>query len=247
MLANYVWNEADSPLALAEQLADRLVSQINQSIESNGIAVVAVSGGSTPKPLFQALAKRELDWSKLVLTLVDERWVPPGHELSNASFLQKHLLDDLPASVTFVPLYVENKGDENNIPVTKSFSELLNNYCAVTGSDPAKPHKFDAVILGMGGDGHTASFFPDADNIAELVDAKNLNYLLTCNSPSTQVQRVTWSLPMLLNTSLLALHITGQNKRKVFETAAKEGSAQELPIRSVIFQDGDPLHVYYAD
>lgn len=242
MQANYLWNESESPLALADQLADRLFSHINQTIESKGIAVVAVSGGSTPKPLFKALAKRELDWSKLVLTLVDERWVPLGHELSNASFLQKHLLDDLPDSVTFVPLFVEEKSS-----VTDLFSKVLNNYCLATNSEPTNPHKFDAVILGMGGDGHTASFFPDADNIAELVDAQNPNHLLTCNSPSTQVQRITWSLPKLLNTSLLVLHITGQNKRQVFESAAKEGSVQKLPIRSVIFQDHAPLHVYYAD
>jgi len=247
MQANYSWNEAESPSALAEQLADRLVAQINQSIESTGIATMAVSGGSTPKPLFRTLAKREVDWSKLVLTLVDERWVPSGHELSNASFVQKHLLDDLPDTATFVPLYVENKSVENKNAVTDSLSEILNNYCVATHSEPANPRNFDAVILGMGDDGHTASFFPDADNIADLVDAQNSNYLLSCESPSTQVQRITWSLPMLLNTSLLALHITEQKKRQVFNSATKAGSAHQLPIRSVIFQEHTPLNVYYSD
>ena len=245
MQANYSWVEAESQSALAEALADKLVSQINLSIETSGIASIALSGGSTPKPLFKALARRQLDWSKLVITLVDERWVPPGHELSNASFMQEHLLNDLPDGVSFVPLY--NLNAPANAPTAESFSQVLNNYCIATHSSPSNPRRFDAVVLGMGGDGHTASFFPDADNISDLVDANNANFLLSCESPSTQVQRITWSLPMLLNTPLLALHITGQNKRQVFDSAVKGGPVTELPIRSVIFQQQTPLQVHYAD
>ena len=103
----------------------------------------------------------------------------------------------------------------------------------------------------MGGDGHTASFFPDADNVADLVSASSQDFLLSCYSPTTQVARVTWSLPMLLNSQFLALHITGESKQQVFEQAvASDGSFDEicrLPIRSAIFQDTIPLNVYYAD
>lgn len=241
MLANYSWNESSNQLTLAQLLADRLVAQLSQSIAAQGVAVIALSGGSTPKPLFKALAQRDLDWSRVVITLVDERWVSPGHELSNESFMHQYLLDDLPNSVTFVPLYRQAE----NAPA--SLQEVLKIYCVATKSDPSRPRPFDAVVLGMGGDGHTASFFPDADNIADLVDANNPNNLLSCNSPSSQVERITWSLPMLLDTSVLALHITGQNKRQVFETATKGGAMTGLPIRSVIFQKQTLLHVYYAD
>jgi len=240
MPANYSWRQAETQLELAEQLADKLVAQIILGIETAGFAVIALSGGSTPKPLFRELAKHDLDWSKLVITLVDERWVPPTHELSNAAFIQKYLLDALPDSVKFVPLYSPANS------VEESFSEVLASYCAATRSKPSKPRKFDAVVLGMGSDGHTASFFPDAENVANLVDSANSNYLLTCVSPSTDVDRITWSLPMLLNTPFLALHITGENKHQVFDLAVQGDSLTELPIRSVIFQKQTPLHVYYA-
>lgn len=238
---NYSWHQADTQAALAELLADKLAAQIQSSINTAGLAVIALSGGSTPKPLFKALAIRDLEWSKLVITLVDERWVPQSHALSNAAFMQQYLLDGLPNNVTFVPLF------NSASCVSEAFPDVLNNYCAATDSQASNPHRFDAVILGMGEDGHTASFFPDAENIADLVDINNPDYLLSCASPTTQVERITWSLPMLLNTPLLALHITGQNKRQVFDTALAGGSTVGLPIRSVIFQKQTPLHVYYAD
>ena len=98
----------------------------------------------------------------------------------------------------------------------------------------------------MGKDGHTASFFPDANNIAELIDINSELALLSCNSPSTQVERVTWSLPMLLNTQFLALHFTGEDKKAVFEKACEGDDATALPIRSVLFQDLVNLNVYYT-
>lgn len=267
--ANIVWNEGADAQSLAENLAGELVVKIGEAIEAKGVAVIALSGGSTPKPLFEALANHDLDWAKVVITLVDERWVPESHSLSNAAFMREHLLAKLPEGVRFVPLYQAAQ------TVEASFALVLDDYLSTlnsgvdasqvdrstlsasdqsgqSGNAPdwmnllaAKP--FDVVILGMGGDGHTASFFPDADNVADLVSLAASQPLLTCHSPSTQVERITWSLPMLLNTSFLALHFTGNQKLAVFEQAANGGATTELPIRGAIFQDRTPLNVYYAD
>lgn len=241
MSANYDWHQGADAESLADNLAGELVVKLGDAINRNGIAVMALSGGSTPKPLFKSLADHDVDWSRVVITLVDERWVPETHALSNAAFMHRYLLDALPDTVRFVPLYQPAES------VAASYPAVLGNYCVATSSSMDAPRPFDIVILGMGGDGHTASFFPDADNVAELVDPESPTLLLTCESPSTQVPRITWSLPALLNTQFLALHFTGAEKRRVFEQACAGTDATELPIRSAIFQNKIPLQVYYAD
>lgn len=241
MQSNYQWHTAADQIELASLLADEISTRLNSAIAEKGRAIIALSGGSTPKPLFEALAEADIDWSKVVITLVDERWVPPSHALSNQAFMYEFLLSKLPQSIRFVPLYqlAEN--------VDSSLAGVLDTYCEVTASPPEQPAAFDVVVLGMGEDGHTASFFPDADNIADLVDPNNSQALLSCESPTTQVPRVTWSVPVLTNTSLLVLHITGQSKKVVFNEAALPGDRQELPIRSALFQPNTELQVYYAD
>lgn len=239
--ANIVWNESVDAQSLAENLAGELVIKINEAIDVNGQAVIALSGGSTPKPLFNVLAAHDIDWTKVVVTLVDERWVPESHSLSNAAFMREHLLGKLPSEPRFVPLYQAAQ------TVNASFELVLADYFSATGSNQAAPKAFDVVILGMGSDGHTASFFPDADNVEQLVSLETNERLLSCHSLSTQVERITWSLPVLLNTSYLALHFTGRSKLDVFEQALNGSDIAELPIRGAIFQDRTQLNVYYAD
>lgn len=241
MKANYSWHQAANRDSLADNLAVALTAQIRDCIEQRGSAVLALSGGATPKPLFAALANADLDWSRVVITLVDERWVAETHELSNAAFIREHFLDAVSGDVVFVPLYVA----ANNVEL--SFDAVLSNYCAKTNSTVRQPREFDAVVLGMGSDGHIASFFPDADNIAALLDPDADQVLHRCVSKSTQVERITWALPMLLKAQFLALHITGATKKSVFEKAANGGDVTKYPVRSAIFQNKTPLNIYYAD
>ena len=235
------WQQFPDRDVLVDQLADDIAEALAKAIKLQGLAVIAVSGGSTPKPLFERLANLDIDWSKVVITLVDERWVNEEHELSNAAFLRRYLLDLLESKPTFVPLYehAENAAD--------SLNSVLHNYCDTTKSTIEQPRPFDVVILGMGNDGHTASFFPDAENIAALVDPQTPAKLLSCISASSQVMRITWSLPILLQASFLILHFTGEDKRKVFANALGLNNSIQLPIGAVIHQSISPLNVYYAD
>ncbi|MFT6406708.1 MAG: 6-phosphogluconolactonase [Arenicella sp.] len=241
MNSNYTFHQGADAQSLAEHLAGEIAQHIFKAIADKGSAVLALSGGSTPKPLFEALSEHDIDWAKVIITLVDERWVDEGHSLSNAAFMKTYLLDKLPDSVRFVPLY------QSAVSVKESLPFVVADYLQATNTTVDAPRSFDIVILGMGNDGHTASFFPDAENITELVDMESTEALLSCNSPSTQVERVTWSLPILLNTNFLALHFTGDAKRAVFEMASEGGDITALPIRSVMFQDRVGLNVYYAD
>lgn len=226
--------------SIALELAEDVAAQLENAIANQGRAILALSGGSTPKPFLQELAGFDLDWSKVVVTLVDERWVSPSHELSNAAMVQQCLLDKV-ANATFVPLYQAANRVED------SLSQVLQNYAELTQSSVREPAKFDVAILGLGSDGHTASFFPDADTISDLVNPDQSAPLLSCQSPSSQVERVTWSLNMLLRSDFLALHFTGQEKKMVFDKASQSGSAEDLPIRAFIHQHQNPLHIYFAE
>lgn len=241
---NYHWQQFDEQSVLAKSLADRIELEIEHAISARGRAIIAFSGGSTPKPLFRELATRNIDWPRVIVTLVDERWVPIGHQLSNADLLLQNLLNELPSHPKFVPLFTICASAMN---AEQSLIPVMTDYCHQTNSTHGAPAALDVVILGMGNDGHTASFFPDAENIAQLVDINCRSQLLSCTSPSAQVDRVTWSLPFLLNTGLLALHITGASKKAVFEQALQDDNALQLPIRATIFQDRTELQVYYAD
>lgn len=239
---NYLWLENSSPERLAKQLAEDIAMQINLAIKAKGNAIIALSGGSTPMLMFEALSNCAIEWQKVIITLVDERCVDEQHLLSNARFIKTKLLDKLPQQPKFIPLYYSEMDDLGDV-----FFKVIATYCDLTESEIDSIAKLDVVVLGMGGDGHTASFFPDADNIETLVDANTQEYLFSCESVSTQVPRITWSLRMLLNTQMLALHFTGAHKKTVFERAAEGGDPAELPIRTAIFQEATRLKVYYAD
>src|SRR5690606_35824294 len=153
------WNisKFDSNDALIIQLAEKIIADLEAAIAERGRASMAVSGGSTPKSLFSRLASSELDWNKVVITLVDERWLPPSHEDANAKLARDFLLQDKASAAAFVPMKTEH---EDPFDAEAEVQERLRQL----------PLPFDVVILGMGGDGHTASFFPGADTLARAID-----------------------------------------------------------------------------
>ncbi len=225
-------------IALAKEIAE----QLNSSIIQKGIATIALSGGSTPMLMLQALAKENIDWDKVVVTLVDDRWVPESNARSNARFLSDHLFAQLNSPPTFIPLVPTPIADA---PSQTQIDVIVQNYQSATGISPEQIG-FDVVVLGMGGDGHTASFFPDADNISDLIDPQSTSPLLTCHSTSSVEPRITWSLPVLLRSTFLSLLMFGEDKKTVFNDAILLKDCEKLPIASVIHQDQTDLNLFYA-
>ena len=243
-----VWHTFNSRESLAEELATRISDGLSKAYTSREQACIAFSGGSTPKPLFKALQTKPVEWQYVLTTLVDERWVPNDHELSNDQFITSNLLKALDPAPIFIPLFLDDKeANEACTKIASNFDEAR----IVRGSGPTNK-RFDTVVLGMGDDGHTASFFPDAENIGELVKYDAEQVLQTCISPASQTQRITWSLAALLDTQELVLHITGRAKRELFEKATEAAycTDEELavwPIRAMAYQRHVTLHIYYAD
>ncbi|WP_329741881.1 6-phosphogluconolactonase [Dyella sp. A6] len=205
--------------ALAEGLATRVAAQLREALDARGKALLAVSGGSTPKRFFEQLSQMPLDWARVTVTLVDERWVPESNERSNARLVKVTLLQHQAAEANFVPLYVAAPTPEAAIATLRArLGEL--------------PSTFDVVILGMGGDGHTASFFPGGDRLAEALDLKGTARVLPMRAEGAGEPRITFTLPALLDSRALFLHIEGEAKRSVFDTACEPGST--LPMGAVL-------------
>lgn len=219
---------------LAKELAEVVANDLTAGIRQNGVGVLAVSGGNTPKAFFAELAKvQTIEWSKVVVTLVDERWVDGKSERSNARLVVQYLLQGPAAKATFVPLYTggetpdEARIDEANLALAKSV-----------------PFPFDAVILGLGNDGHTASFFPGGDALEAALN--EAGPAIAINAPGAGEARVTLTLPTLLNTQSLYLHIEGDEKNAVLQRAISGSDVEQMPIRAVLQQTEKTLKIYWC-
>jgi 6-phosphogluconolactonase len=204
---------------LAAGLAADVAGWLRSAIVGQGYAVLAVSGGSTPKPFFIALSQMKLDWAKVQVTLVDERQVGEDNPRSNAKLVKESLIQNEAASAQFVPLY-QNR-------------------------NAANLSRFDVVILGMGNDGHTASFFPRGDHLSAALDITQHHAILEMNAPGAGEPRLTFTLPRLLAARHLCLHIQGDDKMVVLDKALAGEDKYEMPVRAVLHA-AKPLSLYWC-
>lgn len=226
-------NFADST-AQATTLAQRVAAQLREAIAARGRAVIAVSGGSTPKAFFAQLSNEALDWPAVTVTLVDERWVPDTDDRSNAKLVKSNLLQNAAATANFVPLYTGAATPEAGLAEAEARIAAL-------------PAPFDAVVLGMGDDGHTASFFPGGDHLAEATDPHGTAKVWPMHAAGAGEPRITLSLPALLDTRALYLLVCGAGKRDLLASVRQGSEAvKAYPIRTVVQQDRVPLAVYWS-
>ena len=220
---------------LAHALAASVAADLARGIAARGHAVLAVSGGKTPQHFFQSLALQTLDWANVVVTLVDERWVPATDPRSNEAFVRANLLQGAAAAARFVPLYKSGATTpEDGIP-------------AISASIAMLDLPFDALVLGMGEDGHTASFFPDGDQLVDATDPKTDAIVLPMHARSAGEPRITLTLPTILDSRAIYLHVEGERKRDVLETARYvAASNRAYPITAVIRNARAPLKVFWC-
>ena len=102
------------------------------------------------------------------------------------------------------------------------------------------------AILGLGGDGHTASFFPEGDRLADALDPTGRALALPMRAPAAPEPRITLTLPTLVAARMLALHIEGDAKKAVLEQALAGEDFLEMPIRAVIAHAPRPLAIFWA-
>jgi len=226
-------HHCDDSTALATRLAGDVEARLRAALTTRASASLVVSGGKSPVAFFQCLARAKLDWRHIWITLADERWVDRQSPDSNERTVREHLMQGDAAQANFVSLKTGALSPEL----------ALEDRTAVLA---AMPRPFDAVVLGMGEDGHTASLFPGAENLGEALNLAAPAAPVAITPPVAPHRRISLNLSAILGARFIALPIQGAAKRAVFERAAQGASAHDLPIAAVLTHAPVPVDVYWA-
>jgi 6-phosphogluconolactonase len=218
--------------ALAAALAAHIAAAIAARLQWNSKAAIALSGGATPVKFLQALSEQPLNWSAVTVTLVDDRWVPPSSPRSNAGLVRAHLLQGPAAAAHLLSLVNDAATPEAGRAATEHAIRAL-------------PLPFAAVTLGMGTDGHTASFFPGGDHLALALNPEPGRLVETIRAEAASEPRITLTLPPLAAGDSVVIHIEGAEKREVLATAMQAGPVEAMPIRAVLARQPPPA-VFWA-
>jgi len=217
---------------LIEALSQSILAQLQEAIVTRGKASLLVSGGSTPKPLFEKLKQAPLEWDKVTIGLCDERWIPSSHVDSNEQFVKDYLLQEKASKAHFIGMYKEGMD-----------AYEAENLCS---QDMQQLLPFDVVILGMGADAHTASLFPENEKLEEAFELDNQNLCISIQPKTAPHRRMSLTLSAILRAEHLYLHFEGKEKLAVYKEAISGDDRDAMPIRSVLNQDIKEIEVYYA-
>lgn len=209
------------------RLAQRISSELGESLRTNGRATLSVPGGTTPGPVFDTLSGADLDWSQVCVVLNDERWVAGDNPRSNTRLLRERLFRAKAAQAKLIPLHTD-------MPTPEDALDGL-----IEGLVPHLP--ISVLLLGMGEDMHTASLFPGADNL-EAALAADAPPLMAMRAEAAGEPRITLTAPVLRAALRVHVLITGAAKRAAIERAAKL-SPREAPIACVL----DQAQVHWAE
>jgi len=212
----------------ASALVIDLVGTLREAISMRGQALLAVSGGKSPRKVFEYLRKHRLNWNNITITLTDERWVPNDHPESNEQLVRSYLLKYLSEDTTFIPLYRGHKSIEADIKSCESQLKKLQ-------------LPFDAVYLGIGSDGHFASLFP-GDKAINVSDS----HCVAIAGTNSRLARISLTATTILNARKIYLLFAGKDKHSVYRRAKIPGSNDEIPLRLVLSQVDIPVVVYSA-
>jgi 6-phosphogluconolactonase len=218
---------------LSQELAARIAAILGAAIAARGLASLVVSGGRSPVRLFEILRSQPLDWSRVCIALADERWVAPEDAASNEHLVRSTLLKDRAASARFHGL--KNGAPTPDLGAVSAWETFAR-----------VPRPFDAVILGMGDDGHTASLFPGSPNLPSALNPAAAAGCVGMCSPSPPKARLSLNLSALLDSRRITLLITGESKWRTLRAAREPGPEQEMPIRAVLRQSRTPVDVMWS-
>jgi len=213
-----------SKAALIEAATDHLANILAEALNGRGRASAMLSGGSSPKPIYEALAKMPLAWNGVGLSLVDERWVPSGAAGSNADFIQDCFADTPAQTAFFVPLYNGHATPEAGLDAAEQALTLM-----------AQP--FDLCVLGMGMDGHTASWFPRSAGLDASLDPSSTATLAAidatgCAVAGDHTDRITLTFSAVSASRNIILLLPSVEKLAVFKDAAKK-DVRDAPVKAL--------------
>ena len=219
--------------SLSRELAAGIAGSLTAAIGARGLASLVVSGGRSPVRLFEILRTQPLDWDRVCVALADERWVAPDDAASNERLVRDVLLKDHAASSRFLGL--KNGAPTPDLGAVSAWETFAR-----------VPRPFDAVILGMGDDGHTASLFPGSPNLPRALNPAAVAGCVGMWAPVAPQPRLSLNLTALLDSRRIAVLITGESKWRTFAAACAPGPVEDMPIRAVLRQPRTPVDVLWS-
>lgn len=209
-----------------------IAAALQADLDRKGQARLLLSGGKTPAPVYQALATSALDWAKVEVALVDERWLPAGDPNSNARLIQETLLTSRAAAAHFHPMLSSDRSLHESV---------------VAANQVAGPAS--VAVLGMGADGHLASLFPNMRGFDQALQSA-ADYIEVdasdCPGAGPWPRRISLTPGGLAKAAHRVLLITGEQKRALIERALDGVDTRELPIRIALSLPGEPLHIHWC-
>ncbi|MCX7043440.1 MAG: 6-phosphogluconolactonase [Gammaproteobacteria bacterium] len=226
------WIEHADASRWASAIAGVTADALRVDLAVGDSARLLVSGGTTPAPVYRELTLHGLDWGRVRVALVDERWLPPGDADSNAELVRESLLDGPAAAARFEPILM---ADRNLDEAVRAANRL---------SRPAS-----IALLGMGPDGHTASLFPGAPSLAQALVASD-DYVsfdaAGCPGAGAWPLRISITPAGLAKARHRLLLVRGEAKRRLLERAISGDDVSELPVRVLFSLPGNPLQIHWC-
>ena len=212
---------------LESSLLLKISTCISDAIKKYGDARFLLSGGSTPMNLYSLLSEETIEWEKVKIGLVDERFVPKENLFNNETQIKNNLLKN---SAKFATIFGMVYNYENEILNLKMVNQQYKIFF----------ERIDFTILGMGEDGHTASLFPGDKESEELMNTSNIGIFST-KSPSFPYNRITCSKELIANSNYIALFINGETKFNVLKNSIET----QVPI-SYFVKNSKNMEIYYS-
>ena len=220
-----------------------ILEALTTALNERGEALWIGCGGTTPKAIYEDLTHAPIDWSKITLGQVDERFVPVDDVASNTRMMREALspilADNTQAGMTFLTL-IQDITDQANCATKaeKTFRDLAG------GEAPV----FDFALLGMGPDSHYASIFPNNPVNAEVYTTAHLVLPVSPHSDGSEpaLPRITLSVPAINNSRRIVFYITGQTKLDVLKAASQNTDPYASPIGAFLAQCPVPVEFVWA-
>lgn len=209
--------------------ANAIAANLQRRLESDSGASLVVSGGSTPRACFRLLGQTPLDWAGVTVVMSDERWVDVSHDASNERMVRENLMQNEAASAALVSIFAPQ------VTAAQRCETLTNELAG---------KRFASALLGMGADGHFASLFPDADQLAQGLLRDSQDIYIPVTTAASPFERVSLTLAALLHSDAIQLLCFGDDKFTVIEEALSQRDA--FPVSHLLHQDDVPVQIYWA-
>lgn len=210
--------------AMVEMASKQIAEAITAAVADRGKASLMLSGGSSPRPVYEALSKMDLPWENVIIGLVDDRWIERGQAGSNETFLDQTLLKGKARASTFIGLKTQDANPATGVNASEAKLTSI-------------PRPFDICVMGMGLDGHTASWFPNSRGLQEALNPDNSNTVIAIDARGCPVagdhpERISLTLTAVMASKQIILMIPGAGKSEVFKASADK-SVYDAPVKAL--------------